>query len=579
MDYQDELVKAVLSVSAKEAVSRLVKKLGGRAKAEVDQELVQSRLALYASRLLHVKTLLAPENLTSLSQFYCVPRVSGPLYKNRPKSVDDFKHDHILIEGVAGQGKSMLLRQLCATAILEEGKIGLFVELRRSDKSKPLASAILQDLRNFGLPGNTEGLKALSVGRDVVVFLDGFDELDQKMAEKIDRDIAYITSTFPYVRLFVTCRPHVGLAGSPDLQVCKIERLNHQDVRQLVAKLCGDDSLSGSLNVALAAHKGNALKLLETPLLVTLLVAQYRQTQQLPEQLAEFYDNIFPVLFERHDSFKTPFVRYRRMGLTTLSYRKVFQKFCFASMFAGELTVDRALKLSDWALERAGVRGDSQDFLLDVADTSSLVSLEGKCWHFIHTSIQEYYAASHLLAGDDVELSEGASRLMKAEAPASVAQVFRFVSEINEDRFWKFVELPRRRRLCDPLSSTSILTPEAMSEWLIVRLSSVSWDSNKIEGFRSMALRINDDEIDLIRLLVPTSNDLCLWADLDLRRSDVLGRVSTEEPMKSRLRKELTSRIQGIQMLLRESEERVSLIKTSESESLNFLEGLLGGAK
>lgn len=477
-----EVAHVVLSAIANAAVKKVISKLGRKARESIDPAIVQGRLELQARQIGSVKTLLSTDSPVAIEKFYCAPRVKLGTQLFVPLSSEQFRYDQVLIEGIAGQGKSILLRALCANAIIEKGKIAFFYELRRLDDKKPLVSIILDSLRELGIPGNTETLRTLALERGMEIYLDGFDEIDQKKAERIDREIAYLITNHQFLRIFISSRPHTDLSKNSSFSTHRIESLNHQDVNRLIDKLSQDQSLAKSLKQKLIEHRGKVLDLLETPLLVTLLIAQYSQTQQIPEQLSEFYESIFPVLFERHDSFKSPFQRRKRLSITTLTYRKIFQKFCFVSLFVSALSENAAIKLVNWAVESLAPGVGAEDFLNDVSDISSLINEEGNIWSFIHSSVQEYYAASFILSGSDEELSDYAERFQDIPNETSRNQVFRFAREIDEFRFIKYVQKPFYEKLLNPLGGNCGLEEDDCCVWVGAHAKSIAIDKNLIDG-------------------------------------------------------------------------------------------------
>lgn len=483
MDLQDEIWKAALSSAAKISIEKIVKRVSKKDHA-IDPSIVKARLCNHAAVISSVKTLLSTEARVPINEFYCVPRVGYGTKRFHANKSEDFREDHVLIEGVAGQGKSILLRYLCANSILNGGKVAIYYELRRLDHLKTLAAIVFESLVEFGLPGRSEALKTLSVERDVEIYLDGFDELSQKDAEKVDRDLNYFATTFPFVKLFVSARPHVGLAHNATLNAYRIEDLNKGDAYRLIDKLCREPDLAHGLKEKLDAHQGGVSELLETPLLVTLLVAKYTQTQQIPEQLSEFYGSIFQTLFEKHDNFKLPFRRTKRLAISTLTYEKLFEKFCFGSLFVDALTSEKAGELAKWALDSRRLTADPMDLLNDIADVSSLINDDHGLWTFIHNSVQEFYAADYLLSGTDEELKKNARFLVRVKNAASRDQIFRFASELNEFRYRKFVELPFYERLVSPLAAEepSALTKEDCRAWLRAHSREISFDKNIVGG-------------------------------------------------------------------------------------------------
>ena len=350
------------------------------------------------------------------------------------------------------------------------------------DPIKALPGVLKESLADVGIVLNAEGLRHLAASRDIEIYLDGFDEVDQKIASKIDRELAYMAKNHPLIKIFISARPHVGLAQNSELTAFRIEKLDKSDAKRLINKISIDAGLAAGLNAKLDAHKAGAVGLLETPLLVTLLVAQYSQTYQIPERLSDFYENIFQTLFDKHDSYKVPFQRIRRLKLTTQNYKSAFQRFCYASLFATRLDDDMAGRISAWAI-RPAVVSESRDFLNDVREISALIVEDSGLWSFIHNSLQEYYAAAYLMSQSD-ELLEADSKKVQELANASTKlQVLGFAKEISDFRSAKFVELPFLDFRASPIGGDNFSSDELVS-WLIQHVVEVKFDMNLTPGGR-----------------------------------------------------------------------------------------------
>lgn len=571
----DDAYDVILTLAAKEAFARTLKRLTKKGPTTIDAQLVEARLCSQARKDTQVKTLLSPNTHVYIEEFYCSPSLRRGKNRFTPSNSDDFD-DHALIEGVAGQGKSILLRHLCATSVLKLGRIALYYELRRLDHIKPLPNIVFESLTELGLPGNSEALKSLSAERDVELYLDGFDELTQKDAEKIDRDIDFITRTYPFVRLFVTSRPHIELSKNSNLTSYRIDNLNHVDIYGMIDKLCPENGLAEGLKTKLRSHPGKALDLLETPLLVTLLVAQYRQTQQIPDQLWEFYDSIFSVLFERHDSFKTPFSRKKRLNSTTHTYRKIFDQFCYGTLFADSLDTERTLKIAEWALQPRKLEGRSEDFLRDITDISSLVNEDDNFWTFIHNSIQEFHAARYLLSGTDIETRKNAELLTQMQNVASRDQVLRFAREIDEFRSLQFIELPVYERLTEPLEMGAEISDADCEEWLKKHATRVCFErKNPGVEFHFNVITDWPGEPPIRMYALRGQADLARKAIDDASPIKQLSTLLTDPVFRARLVGETRKRLQPIMEKRRRCFQEISERAADREQNSNVLQHLL----
>lgn len=553
----DDITKIVLTEAAKQSLKLLLKSIR-RKDDTVSPDLIEARLQQTATTVACVKTLLSTDRSIPISQFYCSPRVSTGAKIFFPKSADAFREDHVMIEGIAGQGKSTLLRFLCADAILNKGRIAFFYELRRMDHSKPLIRIVLDSLSDLGLGSKQETLRKLSVERGAEIYLDGYDELTQKEAVKVERDISTIVSTYPFTRLFVSSRPHAGLGLSSDLTTYRIEPLNQQDGFRIIDKLLSEQlAVAAELKKKLQAHTGQVGALLETPLLVTLLVARYAQTREIPEQLTDFYKSIFDTLFERHDHFKAPFRRSRRIQMNSYHYLIAFQKFCFGSLLATQLSDETAIKLSEWAMAGLPSTGPGMDFLNDISETTALLLHDDHTWSFIHSSIQEYHAASELLSLTDSEITSNAAKLASMKNRGSRDQVFQFAQEIDNFRYTSFIAIPYFKEALRPLTELSQLGTRAALDWLKVRingfrLNKLSDPDGKFitlytdrDDMRAIQVFIRNDDFDRLSEAFSSSSSIIECIEALLSVPYAVDRIASStlkylEPVQSRLRDELS---------------------------------------
>lgn len=569
----DELAKILFSIGAKAAISKIYARFEKKGKLSISQEAFELRLKHQAQMVQYVKTLLSTEHFAPIESFYCPPRVRVGHKPFTPKDTDSFRENHVLIEGIAGQGKSILLRYLCGDAVLNKGKIGFYYELRRLDPLKPLITIVAESLAELGMPGTNESIKLLAMDRDLELYLDGFDEIDEKSAVKIDRDLDFIVRNHPFIRVFITARPHVKLSGNSNLIAHRIEPLDRSDVLRLIDKLCDDKALASDLKTKLANHKGEVQKLLETPLLVTLLVAHYVQTQQIPDQLSDFYESIFLTLFERHDYFKKPFVRSKRLGLTTAQYKKIFQKFCFGSIFLSAMTTDEIVRIAQWA---SGYdESDSVKFLEDVADVSALISEERGAWSFIHASVQEYYAASYLMAGTDAETQVHSDLLRKVPSESTREQVFRFAAETDSFKFIKLVELPFLESICAPTIASAASEADAIA-WLIRHIETIVEDKNSTNDDLFFTIWLDTPDRKQMRMFVPASNKMSVRQVLGLHsNAEIIRSLAKLDVVGERIIKEASDRLNGYLAKFNFQRELVTSEEAEREKAGKYLQDLL----
>lgn len=76
--------------------------------------------------------------------------------------------------------------------------------------------------------------------------------------------------------------------------------------------------------------------------MLTLLVLVYKSESKIPEQLSEFYENLFSLLLSRHDKCKPGYTRERLTRLNERKLQQVFEAFCFVTRKKELTTISRS---------------------------------------------------------------------------------------------------------------------------------------------------------------------------------------------------------------------------------------------
>ncbi|MXC43639.1 NACHT domain-containing protein, partial [Escherichia coli] len=82
-------------------------------------------------------------------------------------------HGIVNIVGIAGQGKSTILRKLFSEEIKKSERMPFFIELRRV-KNANIIAYLADILNTFGVGCSEDSLKILLQSQRVVLMLDGF---------------------------------------------------------------------------------------------------------------------------------------------------------------------------------------------------------------------------------------------------------------------------------------------------------------------------------------------------------------------------------------------------------------------
>ena len=359
----------------------------------------------------------------------------------RVVSLADFGTDrNILIEGIAGQGKSVFLRYLCAVELARGQYLPVFVELQRIEEKQPLIEAILAAARALGLALDAEAFKELAASGRILLLLDAFDEVREDAKTRVLREIEDLATSHDKLRIIVTSRLDSGLAACPQLRVCRLSNLEKDEYKHVIYKLLDDEKQADGLIDQVSRHHGGMQNLLSTPLLVTLLVIRYKSYQDVPTQLSEFYDSLFIIMLQRHDGTKPGYKRPRACPLNDYQYRLVFDALCFfcKRLKGKQLDYKRFYSIVEQAIHESKLEVSPDKYLSDIISITCLLVKDGEELRFIHGSVQEYYAASFIRSKPDKVAIQVYDELFRYPAFVQWRQELRFLQEIDPYRYDKF---------------------------------------------------------------------------------------------------------------------------------------------
>ena len=303
------------------------------------------------------------------------------------------------IIGIAGQGKSTILRKLFCEEIKESNRMPFFIELRRVDDSD-LISYLGGILKSCNVTSTDEGLKILLQSKKIVLMLDGFDEVKYEQRVKMLNSIRSLYNQFN-VAIIVTTRPNTEICHESLVKNLYIKNLDITDKIGILNTLShGDRVTSDDLSFKVLANLLCDNKELEgtvcNPILVTLLYYCYPYMNDIPSNIVQFYRSLFDTLYARHDKIKT-YIREKKSVITGENAKLCFSAICFHSLMDEnfELYGEVLHRYAEDAIETEGYSKEhATDFLTDIIDITCLIQPEGNNrFVFLHKSVQEFYAA------------------------------------------------------------------------------------------------------------------------------------------------------------------------------------------
>jgi nucleoside phosphorylase len=337
---------------------------------------------------------------------------------------------HVLILGTPGAGKTTTIKRLCRSVLNDVDTSGtprrtpLLVRLRDCNQSAesphPVLVRLAEDVglrpriekgSSYILNGKTREHSVIcDTGRieyslpqrlnelHAIVFLDGLDEVNPALRDRVEEDISDLMAASKYFRVIVTCRSgeHVGQFGYlSTLEVCD---LSNKDIEVFATAWLSERGKSFLDDL----RRRNLNDLARRPLFLAHMLNLFHLGGYLPEQPYEIYGLITQLCIREWD---------RERGIARTSRYADFgadKKLHFLSALSFELTYNNRLKVFSERDLIATYKKIRRKFNLP-EDEAAIVASEIEShtgiilevgfgsYEFSHLTIQEYLAADYLV--------------------------------------------------------------------------------------------------------------------------------------------------------------------------------------
>lgn len=482
------LVSAAVSDSiknlAKEMSSFVAEKVSEYYKDITNKELVDSGWAfedyLYKTRDMYSKskTILYRDEKKEIKEFFEPP----VLYKEethlrrKPRSFfissenleEIFMrsgHSKVLITGIGGMGKTILLKHLCVNAIDTGYKIPIFISLRWFNdmeiKEEPLERLIYDRLKINGFNLDYKYFKYSLEGNKYVVLFDGYDEISVEKQSVITRKIADFTQQYSDNHFIITSRPVEQISCWNEYRLLELCPLKLSQVENLILKLQFDSipkkRFIDELKIGLYEEYRSFVSI---PLTLSILFITYVENTTIPEALPEFYEMSFSTLLYRHDKLKEGYERVLKSKIGRHEFRAIFSTFCFETYFkdAYSFSEQRLIEYISSAVHKCELSIDPYAYKDDLVDVVCMLVRDGREYSFLHRSFQEYFAAYYVSQKPDEQQAQLCSAIINSDLTAAIDKNNHFrntkgmdfltmLNQIESQRFESIVLLPILEKL------------------------------------------------------------------------------------------------------------------------------------
>lgn len=376
----------------------------------IDPKRVKSAIE-YLRTIEFVPTIFRKEEPDKVSSFYHETKVKKKREKSHSllvNSYDDFKsHQAIVVEGIVGQGKSILLRYLHNKELNKGFTLPIFIELKEADSDIPIKELIIDFIHEkLGLRCNEALFDTLLELGLFSFFFDGFDEVAYKERAKLVQFIGWINTRCSHSRIIVTTRPGNEVQQAQGFEVFYICPLSEEEQIDFVKKL--NDNYPEVFQQDFLIKNISSLspklrKILGTPLILSLFAMVYRNQVKIPESHSEFYQKLFDTLVSEHDGLKVGFTRPTKSKVRAEELKLIIENIAYSLMLEKKSSKEDFIIFIKQALSDLNIRADSEKVLWDIIKNTCLVQVDNHKYRFIHETIEFYFAASYLKNNADDE--------------------------------------------------------------------------------------------------------------------------------------------------------------------------------
>ena len=365
----------------------------------------------------------------------------------------------IVYSATAGAGKSMLLRYMYFIFITnQEEYFPIFLELRDLNNSKDrlVIDYISEKFSSSMGDGGGKYIDALMRQGKVVLFLDGFDEIDFDFRAQRGIEINQIAEKYNNMLIVVSTRPDEDVNGWDLFEKFRVAEMSLDQVYLMLKKIPYDEDTKAIFKEKIQKGLYNTHKeFLVNPLLFVMMLITIEQYAEIPAKIHLFYEHAFEALFARHDVTKgRGFHRKRHVDIAIDDYRRLLSYFSTIGYLRQKFTFSEmdALELIEKSSMASQIRVIKTDMLKDLVNCTCIISRDGLEYVFSHRSFQEYFVAYFFARVRTEEFVSIADRLA---ARGRVDSVFIMMSEMNKEKFEEEWIVPNVEKLFNEIKEIS----------------------------------------------------------------------------------------------------------------------------
>lgn len=328
------------------------------------------------------------------------------------------RHRRLLIKGIPGSGKTMLLRHMAFSygqgrlLGLEHRPVPVLIELHRLNDpeltEEKLIAEIVEAFKRNRFPKAERFVRHSLQHGKLMLLLDGLDEVNSRVRPMLGQRISDLLRSFDRhqrCRLIVTCRTAVydnEFAHETD-QTLEVVEFTDQQMRRFLAAWQREIPAGKSIDQLMQTlrDRPRIMALARNPLLLTIIVHLYTDPAfELPRSRTEFYQVSTRILLEQ---WQDQLNRYRGGDKRrVLQHLALHQQQASTQQQQDRRSIDYPVVLEQIRLLLPSLNldpdGDTIPLLEELVERSGLfLKIDGgDRYQFAHLTLQEYFAAESL---------------------------------------------------------------------------------------------------------------------------------------------------------------------------------------
>lgn len=337
------------------------------------------------------------------------------------------------IVGVAGQGKTTIMKKLFLEELVRAERFPFFITMRQFDFSEGISceDILLSHLKNHGIECSLSDVTQLLQTQKVVFYFDGFDEVPLDNRRNALSVVESVNDKFG-CQTITSSRPDTDITRSSNIEVYNVDFLKENDIESIIQNIVKNVDNQKTL-LSILRTKDFLKESIKTPILVDVFIVTSSALKNDPNSIGEYYDGLFSALIYRHDLLKN-LNRDKKSDLNDRELEECFSLLSFLSFINNQhdFTRKSLLDLIKNSCDAKKYEENERDVYQDMINGTNLIVKDGyDNYVYIHRSIQEYYCSKTISMLKERDKTEFYEKLLATGRMGFYINLFVMLSHID----------------------------------------------------------------------------------------------------------------------------------------------------